>query len=98
MDNVTKEDLNYNLNGTMEVDNEGRLKIGGVEVENLKDRYGTPLLVLDEAEIRSNIREYLDSFEKYYPEYQVLYAGKAFMNRTLCRILKEEGAGVDVVS
>ena len=61
-------------------------------------QYGTPLLVLDEAEIRNNIRQYVDTFAENYPSYNVLYAGKAFMNRTLCRILEDEGAGVDVVS
>ncbi|MFW6007144.1 MAG: diaminopimelate decarboxylase [Halanaerobiales bacterium] len=82
----------------MEVDDKNNLQIGGISVEELREKYGTPLLVLDEAEIRENIRKYVNSFEKNYPEYKVLYAGKAFMNRTLCKILEEEGTGVDVVS
>jgi len=86
------------LNGTMEIDGDGVLNIAGIDVCTLAEDFGTPLIVMDEAEIRSNIRSYIEAFEKYYDDYMVLYAGKAFYNRTLFRIMADEGAGIDVVS
>ena len=34
------------------------LTIGGVDVTYLKEKYGSPLYIMDEDLIRSNIREY----------------------------------------
>lgn len=86
------------LHGTMEINNQGVLEIGELDVRELAAEYGTPLLVMDETELRQNIRRYLEAFEKHYDNYRVLYASKAFFNRTLFRIIQEEGAGIDVVS
>jgi diaminopimelate decarboxylase len=40
----------------------------------------------------------LDEFCKYYPDTLVIYASKAFLNRAVALIFKEEGLGLDVVS
>lgn len=86
------------LYGTMAIDEEGVLNIGGISTVELVNRFGSPLLVLDEKEIRNNARKYVESFKKYYPKSRTAYAGKAFINRTFCRIIEEEGLGLDVVS
>lgn len=86
------------LHGTMDIDDEGVLNIGGVSTSELVESFGTPLLVLDEEEIRQNIGKYVNSFEENYCNFKVLYAGKAFLNRTLCKVLEEEKIGLDVVS
>ncbi len=86
------------LHGTMDVNEEGILNIGGISTLELADKFGTPLLVLDEDELRKNISQYVDSFTENYSNFKVLYAAKAFLNRTLCKILIEEGVGLDVVS
>ncbi len=86
------------LYGTMEIDQNGVLNIGGISTVELVKKYGSPLLVIDEAEIRNNIRKYFRAFRANYPEVRLAYAGKAFINRTLCKILEEEGMGLDVVS
>lgn len=86
------------LSGTMEVDEKGVLYIGGVSAIDLADEFGTPLLVLDEVEIRNNARRYLEAFRKFYPKSRTAYASKAFINMTLCKIIDEEGLGLDVVS
>ena len=86
------------LYGTMKVDNDGILNIGGIRATDLVKKYGTPLLVIDEEELRNNINQYMDAFNDNYSEFKVVYGGKTFLNRTICKILAEKGAGLDVVS
>lgn len=84
--------------GTMEISNSGVLHIGGISTVDLVEKYGTPLLVFDEWEIRKKAREYVKAFNKYYPNSRTVYASKAFLNQALCYIIEEEGLGLDVVS
>lgn len=48
------------------VNADGWLEIGGVSTKYLAEKYGTPVYVMDEAQIRKNCREFHDAFEKYY--------------------------------
>jgi diaminopimelate decarboxylase len=86
------------LHGTMEINDQGDLEVGGCEVVEIAEKYGTPLYILDEQEIRDNCRAYRQAFEEWYPNSETIYAGKAFMSLTMCRIIEEEGLGLDVVS
>lgn len=86
------------LYGTMSIDQDGVLKIGGVRTDDLVEDYGTPLIVVDEKEIESNIEQYQKGFENYSGKSRVIYASKAFSNRTLYRILNNKGLSLDVVS
>ncbi len=83
---------------TTEVDNRGHLYIGGYDSVELVREYGTPLYVFDEFTLRSKCREFQAEFTKRYPETLIIYASKAFLNRALALIFKEEGLGLDVVS
>ena len=81
------------------VNEKGRLTIGDCDTIELAKQFGTPLYVMDEAMIRNNCRLYKKSFEKYYNGKGLpLYASKALSCMELCRIVKEEGLGIDVVS
>lgn len=85
------ENLNVNKNG--------HLTIGGIDTVSLTEQYGTPLYVMDEALIRNNVRRFKNSIDKYYGgQGLVCYASKAFCCMEMCRIMKEEGIGLDVVS
>ncbi len=75
----------------------GILFIGGCSSLDLAASFGTPLYVMDETVIRENCRSYLAAFAAY-PAAEVLYASKACMNRSICRIIEEEGLSLDVVS
>lgn len=86
------------LHGTMEINSQGHLQISGCDTEKLVKEFGTPLLVIDEAEIRKRCRDYLEAFSDTGLETETLYASKAFLNTTLCRIIEDEGLGLDVVS
>lgn len=77
----------------------GELILGGVGVKTLAAQYGTPLYVMDENVIRSNMRAFKSSMDKYYGgKGLVCYASKAFSCKEIYRIAEEEGIGADVVS
>jgi len=83
---------------TAEVNNQGHILIGGCDVVDLAEEFGTPLYLFDEQTLRHKCREFKDEFCKYYPDTLVIYASKAFLNKALALIFKEEGLGLDIVS
>jgi diaminopimelate decarboxylase len=83
---------------TAEVNDQGHLFIGGCDVVDLAKEFGTPLYLFDELTLRHKCREFRDEFRKYHPDTLVIYASKAFLNKALALIFKEEGLGLDVVS
>lgn len=83
----------------LSVNENGHLAIGGVDTIELAKNYGTPLYVVDEDLVRENCRRFKDSMDKFYGGAGlVCYASKAFCCKAMCRIIKEEGIGLDVVS
>ena len=72
---------------------DGVLTLGGMDVRDLAAQFGTPVLVTDEADVRSRAREYAEAFG---PDAHVAYAAKAFCSRAVLRWVTEEGLGVDV--
>ncbi|KDR94084.1 diaminopimelate decarboxylase [Peptoclostridium litorale DSM 5388] len=72
------------------------LHLHGHSMKELANEYGTPLYVYDENYIRENARRYRESFEQ--GKNIVTYAGKAFLTVEMCRLVKEEGLSLDVVS
>ncbi|MFF4933893.1 diaminopimelate decarboxylase [Streptomyces griseofuscus] len=72
----------------------GDLAVGGVPLAEVADRFGTPVYILDEAEVRDRCRTYRHAF----PDAEVLYAAKAFLCRAMARWMEEEGLGLDVCS
>jgi diaminopimelate decarboxylase len=83
---------------TAEVNKEGHLDIGGCDVVDLAEEFGTPLYLFDESTLRHKCREFKDEFTRLYPDTLVLYASKAVLNKALALVFKEEGLGLDVVS
>ena len=87
------------LIGTMKVNEQNHLEIGGCDVVNLQKTYGTPLIVVDETHVSSICKDYYKNFtEKTNGKAIVLYASKAFMTPSLCKIINKEKLGLDVVS
>lgn len=83
---------------TAAADDAGRLSIGGCDLRELADRFGTPLYVYDEQSIRAACRAYRGAFKAELPSVRVLYAAKAWLSPALTRILVDERLGMDVVS
>lgn len=83
--------------GTMQINDKGHLEIGGCDVVDLAQQHGTPLYVVDEKLFRDTCNQYYRSFtEKHHG--LAIYASKAFLTTAVCRIVEQEGLGLDVVS
>lgn len=81
------------------VNEQGHLTVGGIDAVELAKEYGTPLYLMDEGLIREHCRSFRESMDKYYGgQGLVCYASKAFCCKAMCRIMLEEGLGLDVVS
>ncbi|HEY81816.1 MAG TPA: diaminopimelate decarboxylase [Dehalococcoidia bacterium] len=83
---------------TAEVNARGHLAIGGCDSVELAREFGTPLYIFDELSLRRRCAEFRAQFGQRYADTAVVYAGKAFLNRALALLLREEGLGLDVVS
>jgi diaminopimelate decarboxylase len=83
---------------TAEVNEKGHLVIGGCDSVALAGEFGTPLYVFDELSLRHRCAEFKTEFSNRYPDTTVCYSAKAFINKALLLIIKEEGLGLDVVS
>ncbi|HHC09172.1 MAG TPA: diaminopimelate decarboxylase [Actinobacteria bacterium] len=81
------------LPDTAAVDDTGRLAIGGVDVLELVERFGTPLFVYDEEHLRARCREAVAAFGP-----GVAYATKAFLTTAMARLAHEEGMQLDVAT
>jgi diaminopimelate decarboxylase len=84
--------------GTQRINSHGHLEIGGCDTVQLAKEYGTPLYVIDEKAVRDNCRVYKAAFASRYEKVDVSYAGKAFLNIAMARLVEEEGLGLDVAS
>ena len=83
----------------LSVNDAAHLTFAGYDTTELAAAYGTPLLVMDEAVVRSRCREYISAMQQYLPAgSKPLYASKALSMKRMYEIMREEGMGVDVVS
>src|SRR3954454_5222980 len=77
---------------------EGRLVVGGCDVVELAERFGTPAYVYAEDDIRARARAYMESFRARTEHFGVVYASKAFPCTAAYRLLAAEGLACDVAS
>lgn len=82
---------------TTTINASGNVEIGGCDLVELANSYGTPLYVFDEETIRSMTKSYKDAF-KSYPKMKMMFASKAFMTKAICKIMEQEGFGLDLCS
>ena len=82
---------------TTKVNDNGNIEIGGCDLVELANQYGTPLYIYDEETIRSIAKSYKDAF-KDYPKIKMMFASKAFMTKAMCRIMQQENFGLDLCS
>src|ERR1700720_271605 len=75
----------------------GVLFIEGCDTTELAARFGTPLYVMSEDQVRRNFRKFHAEFQRGWPDGQVVVMPsiKANYGLALRRILTEEGAGCD---
>ena len=82
---------------TTRINENGNIEIGGCDLVELANKYNTPLYVFDETTIRSMTQNYKKAFEEY-PNIKMMFAAKAFMTKAICRIMQQEGFGLDLCS
>ncbi len=78
---------------TASVDEKGHLHVGGLDLLELAEEFGTPLFVYDEDHLRHACREAVAAWGE-----GVAYATKAFLCRAMARLAHEEGMHLDVAS
>jgi diaminopimelate decarboxylase len=71
---------------------DGHLTVCGHDVRDLVEKHGSPVFLLDEADLRQRCRDYREAFGGA----SVFYAAKAFLCTAVARWVEEEGLGLDV--
>lgn len=75
---------------------DGHLHIGGVDMVKVAEEFGTALYVYDQADLENRMETYRDAFASRYPNSDVIYASKAFLNKAVCRLVNAHGLCLDV--
>ena len=70
----------------------------GHDTVKLAEDFGTPLYVISEERIERAVKTVKDAFLSAGLDIAVYYAGKAFTNKAMCRIVESCGIGLDTVS
>lgn len=79
---------------------DGRLFVEERDTTQLTSEFGSPLYVISEKQLRTNVRRFREAFARHWPggPVAVLPALKANWSLATRRILSQEGAGCDVYS
>ncbi|HOD72632.1 MAG TPA: SCP2 sterol-binding domain-containing protein [Deltaproteobacteria bacterium] len=82
------------------ISEDGHFMVEGIDCADLAERYGTPLFVTSEGQLRENIRTMKAAFAQAYPEnaVNVMWAIKSNTTLAFRRIMNQEGAGGDCFS
>lgn len=81
------------LPDTAAIGPDGNTAVGGCDLVDLANQWGTPLFVYDEDHLRSRCREAVAAFGG-----GVAYASKAFLCSAMARLAHEEGLQLDVAT
>lgn len=81
---------------------EGAIVVGGIDVRDLAARFGTPLYVVDEADMRARAGEFRDhftaAFGRHHAKVDVYYASKALLSSRIAAWMYAEDLCLDVAS
>ncbi|HWL02075.1 MAG TPA: alanine racemase, partial [Microbacteriaceae bacterium] len=81
---------------------DGVIEFAGVSANELAETYGTPLYVVDEADLRDRAAQVKAAFDAAMQgigtSAKVYYAGKAFLSTEVVRWIDAAGLGIDVAS
>jgi diaminopimelate decarboxylase len=73
-------------------------QIDGISVNQLLEKYGSPLFVLSEDTIRTTYRRANRAFTTRYPKVQFAWSYKTNYLDSVCRVFHQEGSWAEVVS
>jgi len=74
----------------------GTYSIQGLPVADICKEFGTPLYIYDGAKILEQLKSLKNAFSD--SDVRIKYAAKALTNISILKLLKKNGAGIDVVS
>jgi diaminopimelate decarboxylase len=75
---------------------DGELVVGGCRLADLAARWGTPLYVVAEDAVRSQVRRFRRALGAVRANSRMVFASKAFPCTAVYRLMASEGIGVDV--
>lgn len=73
----------------------GNLWVDRCDVKELADRFGTPLFIMSENQLRYTYRQFRDAFRAHYADVEILFANKSNNGLAIRHIMNQEGAGGD---
>jgi len=72
--------------------------IEGIKVDDLMDKYGSPLSIFSERTIQKGMEDIMRAFSIRYPKVQMAWSYKTNYLDAICRIFHREGSWAEVVS
>lgn len=81
---------------TYKNDDSGVVYVGGCNISELIKTFGSPLYIYDFETIHSVLSDFKNAFQN--TDIHLMYASKAFMTKAICKIMQNEGVGLDCVS
>lgn len=83
----------------LSINESNHLTLAGVDTVEMAKKYGTPLMLMDEAKIREKCSIYREAMKEYFtPESMPLFASKALSFKYIYKIANSENIGIDCVS
>ena len=82
----------------VEYNDYGELTMEGTSLKTVAQSFGTPTIVYDEDQIRTQMRRYHEAFKKSGLKYNISYASKGFTCIQMVKLVQEEDLQLDVVS
>ena len=75
-----------------------RLFLENCDLTEIAKQFGTPLFVISESHLRSNLRRYKNAFTKYWHEgpVRIMPSLKASPLLAIRKVLSDEGCGCDI--
>ncbi|HPF08571.1 MAG: alanine racemase [Candidatus Cloacimonetes bacterium] len=73
-------------------------RIESIPITDLVKEYGSPLIVLSEAQMRKRYRRLLDTMKMHYPQVEMAWSYKTNYLAAVCNVFHQEGARAEVVS
>jgi diaminopimelate decarboxylase len=77
----------------------GHIEVGGCDLVDLAERFGTPAFVVAENDLRARARAFIAAFEATgQADFRVVFASKTFPATAVMRLFAQEGLACDVAS
>lgn len=93
---ISKRHLKDRWKQFLSQDKDGNLLVEGISVKELDAKFGAPMYVLVERELRERLRTFKNAFP--YPKFRPQFACKVNSNLSIIKIAKEEGFDLDASS